>query len=385
MTGHETGDRLLVAVARRLSAAVGPGDTVARQGGDEFAILTEQAAPATAVALADRILAALQAPFDADGKEVTVGVSIGIALRSADWRTSGELLRNADLALYCAKSAGKNCYRFFESGMYSAVVGRMDLEADLRRALGAGEFELHYQPTVAVKTGRICGVEALLRWRHPHRGMISPAQFIPLAEETGLIVPLGRWVLEESCRQARQWQAEFPMARPLTMSVNLSVRQLGDPHFLADVERILHETDLPPASLVLEITESIFLESTADTLETLRRLRGLGVRLALDDFGTGYSSLGYLKQFPMDVLKIDQSFIRSLSTDGWDHDLMVGILELARALRMVTVAEGVEREEQRLVLQRLGCSLAQGYYFSRPVLPGEITALLNRTGKAVSG
>lgn len=383
--GHGAGDRLLVAVGGRLVAALRPGDTVARLGGDEFAMLVEETEEQTAAAYAQSLLAAFSTPFEERGKELVVGASIGVAISGEHARSTDELVRNADLAMYRAKAAGKGCVRLFEPGMYHDMASRLDLEAEMRRALTDGEFELHYQPTVALDTGRISGVEALLRWQNPGRGMISPARFIPVAEETGLIVPLGRWVLRTACRQAKAWQMLAPERQHLSVAVNLSVRQLRDAGLAADVEQALAETGLAPFSLVLEITESIFLESTPATVDTLHRLRALGVRLAIDDFGTGYSSLAYLKRFPMDILKIDQSFVRALGLDDRDHDLMQGMLELARVLRLGAVAEGVEREEQREVLRRLGCPMAQGYLFARPAAAEQITELLAKELAGTTG
>src|SRR5919108_5736527 len=305
--GHEAGDELLVTVATRLLECVRPTDTAARLGGDEFAVLIEDlASPGDFAVVAQRVLDSLQAPFHLHGKDVFVRGSIGIAMCGGGENTSDELLRNADVAMYMAKAEGKNRFELFNPSMHSAMLERLDIEADLRRAVERGEFVLHYQPTVVLQTGRIAGIEALVRWQHPDRGLMAPADFIAIAEETGLIVPIGEWVLHEACRQTRQWHVEHPKEPPLKISVKLSARQLAQENVVRVVERVLAETGLDPSTLTLEITESAVMNDHVTTIVRLNQLKALGVRIAVDDFGTGYSSLSYLRRFPIDVLKIDR-------------------------------------------------------------------------------
>jgi diguanylate cyclase (GGDEF)-like protein len=386
LLGHPAGDLLLAQVAERLLSATRGSDTVARLGGDEFAVLLENARSRHNVAaVAERIVAALRAPFDLDGAEAVVGTSVGIALGTdvtpavraggSPAAAGDELLRDADLAMYRAKAAGKGRYLFFEPSMYEEAVARLELEADLRAGLAKGEFRLVYQPIVALPTSAIVGVEALVRWHHPLRGVVPPLAFIPLAEETGLIIPLGRWVLEEACRQAAAWGEHA--ARPdLAVTVNVSGRQLYQPAFVDDVRHALTVSGLAPQQLVLELTETVMLDRPELARERFGALKALGVRLAIDDFGTGYSALSYLRQFPFDVLKIDKSFIDQIADGGQPAALAGAIAALGDALSMRTVAEGVESAEQAAALGQIGCGLAQGYHFSRPVAPDAITALL---------
>jgi EAL domain-containing protein (putative c-di-GMP-specific phosphodiesterase class I) len=306
---------------------------------------------------------------------VLVGASIGVAHAEVG-QDVHEVLRNADLAMYRAKASGRGGHEVFEPAMYAAVLERLQLEADLRRAVADDELRLVYQPIVALDSGRALGVEALLRWQHPTRGLVPPLSFIPLAEETGLIVAIGRWVLAEACRQGRRWQLAAEDGHAPTMSVNISGRQLLDPSLVDDVRATLAESGLAPALLTLEITESVLMQDTESTLATLRALKALGVRLAIDDFGTGYSSLGYLQRFPIDVLKIDKTFIDGVARGGSDAVLARTIVTLAGMLELNTVAEGVERADQHAQLLALGCARGQGYLFSRPVGAGDIDALL---------
>ncbi|WP_189083154.1 putative bifunctional diguanylate cyclase/phosphodiesterase, partial [Mangrovihabitans endophyticus] len=372
--GHVAGDQLLVRVAGRLLESVREDDTVARFGGDEFGVLVQSVtAHADAEAVARRIVAALREPFTVGGRELHVGTSIGIA-SDADAGDAGQLLRNADLAMYEAKSGGGNRVAGYRPQMHDALVGRLELEADLRAALGRGELVLHYQPTVSLSTGEITGFEALVRWRHPVRGMVSPFEFIGIAEATGLIVPLGRWVLEEACRQAVAWGAGT--TRRLKMAVNVSVRQFDHGDLAAQVAEVLADTGMPAGHLCLEMTESVLLTDTEENIARLRRLKELGVVLAMDDFGTGYSSLAYLRRFPMDTLKIDRSFVDRLGGDSEDVALVRTIVRLGQSLGMSTVAEGVENQTQLELLSEMGCDVAQGYLLSRPVPASEAARLL---------
>lgn len=365
--GHSAGDQLLVSVARRLAPLVRPSDTLARFGGDEFTLLLE-GIPSTrdALQVAERIAGALRAPFTLDGREVFITASIGIAL-STPAHHPEDLLRQADIALYRAKAAGRARSMLFEEGWTTPGVAQLDLEADLRRALDRGELCLHYQPTVALKTGRLSSVETLLRWQHPQRGLLPPANFLPLAEETGLIVPISRWVLEEACRQVRQWQQRFPHTLPLQVSVNLSPRDLQQPDFLKHVAAVLIKTDLDPACLTLEITERLLLEDSATTLKTLQDLKGLGVHLTIDDFGMGYSPLSHLLRFTFDTLKIDRSLVSKLSEDERYRAIAQTVTMLAHALNMEVTAEGIETPAQLAWVCDAGCDYGQGYYFAAPV------------------
>jgi diguanylate cyclase (GGDEF)-like protein/PAS domain S-box-containing protein len=364
--GHAAGDLVLQEVSRRLRIALRPTDTIARFGGDEFAILLEGITdmPLAADAAA-RILNALEIPMDIDGKQVFPRASIGICLvdRDADVPDAAELLRNADVAMYMAKRDRKGSYRVFESAMHERVVERLELRADLQHAIEGDQLELHYQPVVRLAGHEILGVEALLRWTHPERGSIPPAQFIPLAEDTGLIIGLGRWVLDTACREAARFHRLFPRAEPLAMSVNLSVRQLQSDSVVSDVKRALQESGLPAGSLVLEITESVMLADTEFAVERLLELKALGVRLAMDDFGTGYSSLSYLSRFPVDILKMDRTFVGS----GENLALQSAIIALGASLDLDVVAEGIELPEQEKSLSELGCELGQGFLFARPM------------------
>jgi diguanylate cyclase (GGDEF)-like protein/PAS domain S-box-containing protein len=359
--GHGEGDAILVSVSERLRGALRSADTIARMGGDEFAVLVEDS-PAAPGDVADRLLAVLQAPFTHGGKELFVHASVGVAVLTSRQQTAEELLRNADVSMYMAKSKGKNRIEVFEPSMHAAVLARLALKGDLERALERDEFFVLYQPVMDLATLELVGVEALLRWRHPERGVVAPMDFIPVAEETGLIIELGRWVLDQACRQSRAWDVETP-ARALTMSVNVSGRQVTEPGFVAEVGDVLADTGLDPARLVLEFTEGVLMQDTDATMATLRDLNRLGIRLAIDDFGTGYSSLSYLRQFPIDILKIDRSFVASMANGADETALMHSILKLSETLHLETVAEGIEDAGQLAELQALGADLGQGYLF----------------------
>jgi diguanylate cyclase (GGDEF)-like protein/PAS domain S-box-containing protein len=375
--GHATGDRLLIQVAERLQACVRPSDTVARFGGDEFAVLIEDASDdIDVVQVAERVLDGLRQPFVVNGRELHVRGSMGIARMESGVEGADQLLRNADLAMYRAKAAGRGGYERYDPEMHTELVQRVQLEADLRRALESGDLFLHYQPTFDLGSGQIVGAEALARWNHPTRGLVTPTEFIPLAEASGLIRPLGAWVLHEACRQAAEWQRVGQRDKPLTLSINLSGRQLQFPEVVDDVARALEDSGLPPDSLVLEMTESVLMDDSENVLAILRRLKELGTRLAIDDFGTGYSSLSYLHRFPVDILKIDRSFVERLSHATDNAELARTIVRLGQSLQLVTVAEGVEDSTQFLALRRMGCDVGQGYYFGRPMGSDEISRML---------
>jgi len=375
--GHTVGDQLLVEVSNRLGSSLRPGDTVARLGGDEFGLLLEDVADAeTAEAVALRIEAELAKPLHFEGREVFVTASIGIALSSERLGTPEEVLRDADLAMYHAKAKGKARHELFDGSMSAPALDRMDLEMDLRAAIARQEFRLHYQPIFRLDTGRIAEVEALIRWQHEKRGLLQPDAFIGLTEETGLIVPIGQWVLSEACRQARAWQIEFPRNPPLVMSVNLSAKQFQNPKLVEEITDALNLSGLEPACLKLEITESVVMQDAPATLAKLRELKDLGVRLAIDDFGTGYSSLGYLKRFPVDTLKIDRSFVKGLSHEGGDTAIVRAVVTVAKSLNMDVTAEGIETDQQRIELKTLGCDLGQGFLFARPSAPEHLRPLL---------
>ena len=379
--GHLAGDQLLVQVADRLRASVREGDVVARFGGDEFAVLVQASLTDPAQGIGDdaeqvarRIVEVLEQPFGSDTRDIHVQASIGLAsatmLGDAEGDGAEQLMRNADLAMYKAKSAGGGCFASYHPEMLAGLVARLELEADLRLALERGQLQLHYQPTVDLVSSEVIGFEALARWHHPQRGMIPPAEFIPIAEATGLIVPLGRWVLREACRQAVEWTAASD-GRKVKMAVNVSVRQFDRADLVEVVAGILAETGMPADQLCLEMTESVLMTDTDDNLEQLLRLKALGVTLAIDDFGTGYSSLAYLRRFPVDTLKIDRSFVERLGALTDDTALADTIVQLGKSLGMATVAEGIEEFGQLAALREMGCHFAQGYYFSRPVPAAE--------------
>jgi len=373
--GHLVGDRLLQSVARRLSTCVRASDTVSRQGGDEFVVLLwEVRHPEDAAITAEKILQSLRAPHHVDQHELHITGSIGIVSFPDDGADAEALMNKADVAMYHAKGCGRDNYQFFKPEMNIRTIERQSLEASLRHAIERRELLLHYQPKINLATGAIIGVEALIRWHHPERGLVPPAHFIAIAEECGLIVPIGRWVLHEACRQARAWQlAGLPRTR---VAINISSVELRDRGFVPNLRAVLKETGMEARFLELELTETVLMEDSRSAAEVLAELKELGVQLALDDFGTGYSSLSYLKRFPIDTLKIDQSFVRDLKTDTDDAGIVTAVIGMGKSLHMRVVAEGVETREQLEFLQEHQCPQGQGFYFSRPVPASEFGQLL---------
>jgi len=389
--GHSAGDELLAQVADRVRDVVRDGDTVARLGGDEFAVLVERISSHDAaeteetdgIDLALRVCEAVRRPFQLRGGEVHVAASAGLASSATTGRDAEQLLRSADLAMYQAKAEAAGGYAIYHPSMHEQLVDRVRLEADLRRAVTEEQFRVVYQPLIDMGSGRVTGVEALVRWAHPERGVVSPLDFIPLAESTGLIVPIGDFVLREACRQVAQWRLESAGCEDLRVSVNLSGHQIRLPSLVDDVAQALAATGLPATALVLEMTESVLVDKAEDTLATLHALRAMGIRLAIDDFGTGYSSLSYLHRLPVDILKIDKSFVDRMATGG-DTSLVDTILGLAGHLQLTTVAEGIEHEHQRAALAAQGCSTGQGYHFSPPVPADVFPELVRGTLQADS-
>jgi diguanylate cyclase (GGDEF)-like protein len=375
--GHEAGDILLCLVADRLRAQLREGDSLARVGGDEFVVLIENYANSIAVsACAQRLVEQLSAPYLLDKKDCHVTVSIGISTFPADGSDSQTLLKTADVAMYRAKETGRNNYQYYLPSMNVYTVERLELESDLRHAVERGEFFLHYQPKVEIASGLITGVEALLRWKHPLRGLVPPLDFIPLAEETGLIVPIGEWVLATACARTKAWQGRgLPK---LSVAVNLSARQFADTMLLAKLTRIIHDSGLDPSLLELEITESVVMSNGESAVGVLEKLKSIGVQIAIDDFGTGYSSLAYLKRFPIDILKVDRSFIRDIPTDSGDKKITRAIIAMAHSLRLKVVAEGVETAEQLEFLGSQSCDAVQGYFLYRPLQEEELADVLKR-------
>jgi diguanylate cyclase (GGDEF)-like protein/PAS domain S-box-containing protein len=375
---HAVGDRLLQLVAKRLLAAVRTSDTVCRLGGDEFVILlSEVAHEGDAGVKAGKILSALSAPFEMEQITLRVTASVGVTTYPEDGRSAELLIRNADLAMYQAKEKGRNNYQFFEKGMNVRAVERQAIEGDLRCALERDEFVMHYQPKIDLKTGEITGVEALLRWQHPVRGLVGPMKFISVAEDCGLMLPIGKWVLRESCRQAKAWQdSGLPL---IEMAVNVSSVEFRNDQFLGSISTILKETGLEPGYLELELTESVLMQHAEFSVPVLQKLKAMGVRLAIDDFGTGYSSLSYLRQFPIDTLKVDQSFIHEINADTDEATIISAVINMGCRLKHRVIAEGVETAEQLAFLRAHGCDEGQGYYFARP-MPAEETAKLLEMG-----
>jgi diguanylate cyclase (GGDEF)-like protein len=374
--GHPAGDRLLTAVASRLRGALRTSDLAARLGGDEFAVLAENTTVDGARTIAEAITEALRDPFDVDGQELSITGSTGVVVDHGGANTADALLRNADLAMYRAKMDGAGRYLLFEPDMHARVSDRVLLEAQLRRAVRQEDFVVHYQPIVWLDTDDIVSVEALVRWRREDGTLVSPSEFLPVAEETGLIVPIGRFVIRQALAQVHQWQRALPHATSLNVSVNLSPRQLQQPDLVKDLVVALTETDFNPARLVVEITETALMGDTSQVGHRLRELSALGVRIALDDFGTGYSSLTYLRTFPIDLLKVDKSFIADVATTSAEAKVARAIIEMARTLRLETVAEGVEESAQVAELVRLRCRMGQGYYFAKPLAARDMGRLL---------
>ena len=373
--GHAVGDQLLQSIAKRLLASVRNSDTVSRQGGDEFVILlSEISHPEDAATSARKILLSLNAPHSIEGHDLDIAGSIGISICPGDGEDAETLIKNADTAMYHAKESGRNNFQFFKPEMNRQAVERQSLEGSLRHAVERGEFLLHYQPKIDLSTGQITGAEALIRWQHPDRGLVSPAQFVPIAEDCGLILPIGRWVLREACKQAREWQdSGLPFKR---VSVNVSATEFRAKTFLDDVSAILRETGLEACYLDLELTEGVLMQNAKSTASLLQELKRMGVHLAVDDFGTGYSSLSYLRQFPIDVLKIDQSFVRQISDDLNDSAIVRAIIDMGKNLKKRVIAEGIETQEQLALLQSWHCAEGQGYLFSRPVPAAQFAQLL---------
>ena len=372
--GHDVGDLLLKALGRRLQEGLRASDTAARFGGDEFMVLCEDVADEQhVISIAERLQAAVAEPFRIAGHDLAVSSSMGIVVSTGHEESADSLIRNADAAMYRAKRQGVS-YEMFDDGMRSRVRARARTESDLHRAIEEREFRLLYQPQVDLRSGRVVGLEALLRWDHPERGVVEPAEFLWLAEETGMITKIGEWALRQSCLHARAWGARN--GSPLRVSVNLSARQHRDPDLVDLVERILTETRTDPATLCLEITESVLVNDADAAAQTLHALKGLGVRLSIDEFGTGHSSLGSLKRFPLDMLKVDRSFVSGLGTDTEDAAIVTAIINLAHSLGLQTVADGVETKEQVDELRALGCDVGQGFYFARPRPSDAIAELL---------
>jgi diguanylate cyclase (GGDEF)-like protein/PAS domain S-box-containing protein len=366
--GHHLGDGVLIAVAERLKAAIRPGDTVARLGGDEFALLLESGEmPEAAEVVACRIATDLVEPVRIGAEDISVRASIGIALGQSPVDEPDGLLRDADLAMYLAKRNGKGRFEMFHPGMHEEAVRRLETSAELRTGIEDRQLEVFYQPIIDIRTTDTIGAEALVRWHHPTRGLVSPAEFIPIAESTGLIVPLGKWVLTEACRQAESWRSSGITDERFHISVNLSARQLQDPAILDDVAAAIRKSGLPPAFVVLEVTESVIMDDLPTALSRLYALKDLGLRLAVDDFGTGYSSLSYLRNFPMDIVKIDKSFVDRITLDPEGAAMVRGVIDLSSALGLTTIAEGVENPDQLALLHELGCDSVQGYMFAKPM------------------
>jgi diguanylate cyclase (GGDEF)-like protein len=373
--GHPIGDKLLQSIAKRLVHCVRGSDTVSRQGGDEFVVLlSELAQPEDAAITARRLLQAVAEAHSIDQHDLHVTTCIGVSIYPDDGFDAETLIKNADTAMYQAKENGRQSYQFFKPAMNVRAVERQSIEENLRRALERNEFALHYQPKISLRTGAITGAEALIRWTHPIRGPVSPAQFIPVAEDCGLILPIGQWVLREACKQARAWvDAGLPLG---SMAVNISAMEFRDDSFLESVFAILSETGLDPRSLELELTESVLMKRAESAASVLKSLRARGVQLAVDDFGTGYSSLSYLRKFPIDALKIDQSFVRQITTAPDETTIVTAVISMGRSLKLRVVAEGVETQEELAFLQAHQCDEAQGYFFSRPVVAQQFAKLL---------
>jgi diguanylate cyclase (GGDEF)-like protein len=376
---HEPGDRQLPGVARREVGDMRPEDSVARFGGDEFTVLCEDlGADLEPVGIAERINRSLSTPFSLDDREVFLSASIGIAVAGSEQASGDALLRDADAAMYRAKERGRARIEVFDEATRERAMERLETEHDLHRAIDRRELLLAYQPIVDLTTGAVIGVEALIRWAHPHRGMVQPAGFVPLAEETGLIVPIGEWALAEACRQVSAWRSRAVLPPTFSVSVNLSAAQLGQPRLSQVLDAALFDSSIDPASVWLEITESALMEDADAAIATLRGFKDRGLRMSIDDFGTGYSSLQYLKRLPIDALKVDRTFVRGIVADSEDHAIAQAVVALAHTLGLSAVAEGVETAEQLAEVRMIGCDGAQGFLFSRPVPPDAVEALLRQ-------
>ncbi|NJL42655.1 MAG: EAL domain-containing protein [Pseudanabaena sp. SU_2_4] len=379
--GHKAGDQLLIAVGKRLEACLRNDDTLARLGGDEFTILLENILNMEdATAIAKRIAEQLEAPFSLEGHEIFVTASIGIAIGALTQDRPEDFLRNADAAMYEVKKSGKAHHQVFNLNMASQARQQLLLESELRRAIEHKEFRVYYQPVVQLDTGKIVEVEALVRWQHPQRGLVQPLEFISLAEETGLIIPIGQWVFQAACQQLQEWHLKYPSDPPLIISVNLSSKQFQQPQIAEKIAMTLQEHNLEPGCLKMEITESILLKNTAVNLDIMQQIKELGVHLAIDDFGTGFSALNYLKQFPIDTLKIDRAFTNGLGQNAEDTAIVHAIIAFAKALNLSITAEGIETAEQLALLQELKCDRGQGYYFAEPLTSEALSQLLAASG-----
>jgi EAL domain-containing protein (putative c-di-GMP-specific phosphodiesterase class I) len=379
------GDQFLKAIAQRLQHCLRSNDLIARFGGDEFSVFLDNIQDqAEATQVAQRLLTALQAPFHVIEHTLFASASIGIAVGSSDHQNAVDLLRDADLAMYKAKDNGRGCYALFNPELHIQSIKLLQIENDLHRALKLQEFVLHYQPIISLETEALIGFEALVRWQHPTKGFIPPCDFIPIAEETGFIIPLGLWILEEACRQLQAWHVAFPDESALTMSVNLASKQLQEPRFIEQLDRILSETGLDGSSLKLELTESMLVNNIESVLQTLSSLRSRKIELSIDDFGTGYSSLSYLPRFPISTLKIDRSFVNQMSVDAENLEIVRAITTLAHSIGIDVVAEGIETNQQLELLQTLGCELGQGYLFSKPLDHGSAEKLIETSSTPIS-
>ena len=376
--GHDAGDRLLAVVGKRLGESVLSGGFVARLCGDEFAVLLEAAADkSSAGSAAERIGEVLKAPIEVDGSEVLVSASIGVTVADPKQEESPEdLLREADVAMHAAKRKGKARHKVFDPGADTTTSGRSLAEADMRRAVEEGEFRVHYQPLVSLVSGKVRGLEALVRWQHPVYGLLSPEEFVPLAEQTGLIVPIGRWVMREACRQARIWQEEHPSDAPLMLSVNVSARQFRQPKLAEEILRTLDGIGLDPRHLILEFADGVMVHDVS-AAAALRELKNSGIRLAMDDFGTGYSNLSYVKRLPVSIIKIDRSYVSGLGSDAEDTAIVHATAAFAKALGLGLIAEGIETAEQLARLREVGCELGQGHHFANPLPSEEVSAFLD--------
>jgi diguanylate cyclase (GGDEF)-like protein len=384
--GHEMGDKLLIDLSNRLKECIRAVDTLARLGGDEFAILLDGITnQELAIEIANRIQESLSQPFNLDGQEFFTSASIGISFSTLNYESPEDILRDADTAMYRAKANGKARHEVFDLGMHTRAVEALKLENDLRQGIERGEIQAHYQPIIFLENGSVSGFEALARWEHPKRGLVSPVDFIPLAEETGLIVPLGMKIFKESCRQLRQWQLIFNAEKPLTMSINLSGKQFAQKDLVEEIRKVIRDEQIEPSCIRIEITESIVMENASAAIETLKQLKSIGVQLSIDDFGTGYSSLSYLHRFPFDILKIDRSFVSRMNTDKDSLSIVETIVTLAKKLGKSIVAEGVETEDHKTTLAELLCDYGQGYLFSKPLNSGAAEEFLrnNKTSENV--